>query len=211
MIKYVFFDVAETLLGKPSLFTIIQNVLNEFGYNRSLEEIKEKHKFLSEVVHFPDRTDEMFYKKFNSNLMYILGIIPKDDLVDAIFKNCTYLPWEKFNDTKVLSEINLPIGVISNFNSTLKEKLNTFFGDVFTDVLVSEELGVAKPNIDFYKKALERISYKASEVLYIGDSIRLDLKPAIEVGFNTLIIDRNNFYPNLDEKISSLTEIKNFI
>ncbi|GAA4233964.1 hypothetical protein GCM10022291_12310 [Postechiella marina] len=211
MIKYVFFDVAETLLGKPSLFTIIQNVLKDFGHNRSLQEIKEKHKFLSEVIHFPDRTDEAFYKKFNSNLIYTLGIIPSDDLVNSIFKNCTYLPWEKFEDTKVLSEIDLPIGVISNFNTTLKDKLNTFFGDVFTDVLVSEELGVAKPNVEFYKKALEKISCNADEVLYIGDSIKLDLKPALELGFNALIIDRNNFYPKLEKRISSLIEVKNYI
>lgn len=211
MIKYVFFDVAGTLLGKPSLFSIIQNTLNDFGYKVTLNEIKQKHKLLSEVIHFPDRTDENFYKKFNSDLIYLFGIVPTEEIVNAVFKNCTYLPWEAFEDTVVLRDIKYPIGVISNFNTTLKEKLNNFFGPVFSDVLVSEELGVAKPNIEFYKRALDKIPYKAEEVLYIGDSIKLDLEPATKLGFKTLIVDRDNFYPNLENRISSLEEIKEYL
>jgi len=211
MIQYVFFDVAGTLLGKPSLFWNIQKTLSEFGYNIALEEIKHKHKLLSEVICFPDRTDATFYKKFNSDLIYLFGIIPSEELVNAVFENCTYLPWEAFEDTNVLNDLKLPMGVISNFNTTLKAKLNDFFGSVFSDVLVSEELGIAKPNIEFYKRALEKIPYEANDVLYIGDSIKLDLEPATKLGFKTLIVDRDHFYPNLENKISSLLEIKNYL
>lgn len=209
MIKYIFFDVAGTLLGKPSLYTNIQKSIEEFGFQVLLEDIKNKHKLLSEVIHFPDRTDADFYKKFNAELLYLLGIVPSEELLNAIFKNCTYLPWEAFEDTKILSDLNLPLGVISNFNTTLKDKLNQFFGPVFQDVFVSEELGVAKPKLEFYQKALEKIPFQASEVLYIGDSIKLDLEPATKLGFNVLIIDRDNFYPNLKNKIANLAEIKN--
>lgn len=211
MIKYIFFDVAGTLLGKPSLYNNIQKTIEDFGHDVSLEDIKAKHKLLSEVIHFPDRTDEGFYKKFNSELLYLLGIVPQDTLVNSIFKNCTYLPWEAFEDTQILSELNLPLGVISNFNTTLKDKLHSFFGPVFQDVFVSEELGVAKPNLEFYQKALDRIPFKANEVLYIGDSIKLDLEPAEKLGFNVLVIDRDNFYSNLKNKISNLAEITNHI
>lgn len=210
MIKYIFFDVAGTLLGKPSLYTNIQKSIEGFGFQVSLEDIKNKHKLLSEVIHFPDRTDADFYKKFNSELLYLLGIVPSEELLNTIFKNCTYLPWEAFEDTKILSELNVPLGVISNFNSTLKDKLNQFFGSVFQDVFVSEELGVAKPKIEFYQKALEKIPFHANEVLYIGDSIKLDLEPATKLGFSVLIIDRDNFYPNLKNKISNLAEIKSY-
>ena len=211
MIQYIFFDVAGTLLGKPTLYSIIQNTLRDFGHEVGLDEIKNKHKLLSEVIHFPDRTDETFYRKFNSELLYLLGIIPEEIVIDSIFKNCTYLPWEAFDDTKMLKELNLPIGVISNFNTSLKDKLTQFFGPVFQDVLVSEEMGVAKPNIEFYQKALEKIPFDAHEVLYVGDSIKLDLEPASKLGFKVLIIDRDNFYPNSKNKISSLTEITQFI
>ena len=47
--------------------------------------------------------------------------------------------------------------------------------------------------------------------MYIGDSVRLDYEPAYKIGFNVLIIDRDNFYPNLKYKISNLAEIPNFL
>ena len=211
MIQYIFFDVAGTLLGKPTLYSIIQNTLLDFGHEVGLDEIKNKHKLLSEVIHFPDRTDMAFYEKFNSELLYLLGIVPEEALVNSIFKKCTYLPWQAFDDTQILKELPLPMGVISNFNTSLKDKLTQFFGPVFQDVLVSEELGVAKPNIEFYQKALEKIPFDVHEVLYVGDSIKLDLEPASKLGFKVLIIDRDNFYPNSKNKISSLTEITQFI
>jgi HAD superfamily hydrolase (TIGR01549 family) len=211
MIQYIFFDVAGTLLGKPTLYSIIQNTLQDFGHVVSIDEIKSKHKLLSEVIHFPDRTDKAFYEKFNSELLYLLGIVPEEAIVNSIFKNCTYLPWEAFDDTQILKEINLPMGVISNFNTSLKDKLEQFFGPVFQDVFVSEELEVAKPNIEFYQKALEKIPFVAHEVLYVGDSIKLDLEPASKLGFKVLIIDRDHFYPNSKNKISNLTEITQFL
>jgi putative hydrolase of the HAD superfamily len=211
MIKYIFFDVAGTLLGKPSLYVNIQNVLAEYGHVISIEEIKNKHKLLSEVIHFPDRTDEVFYKKFNAELLYLLGIPPSESILQNIFKSCTYLPWVAYEDTKFLGEWKLPIGIISNFNTTLKEKLTHFFGPIFKDVFVSEELGVAKPSIEFYRRALEKIPYQANEVLYIGDSIKLDLQPAQDIGFKVLIIDRGNFYSSLKERIGNLAEVQNYI
>ena len=93
----------------------------------------------------------------------------------------------------------------------MRDKLEHFFGPIFKDVFVSEELGVAKPNIAFYQEALNKIQLKPSEVLYIGDSVRLDYEPAYKIGFNVLIIDRDNFYPNLKYKISNLAEIPNFL
>ena len=211
MIKYIFFDVSGTILGKPSLFEKINNTLNDYGYFISFDELKHKHKLLSEVIHFPDRTDEVFYSYFNAELLRLLGIVPDDELINAIFKNCTYLPWEKFEDTRVLSEIDLPMGIISNFNTTLKDKLNHFFGPIFQDVLVSEELGVAKPKVEFYEKALERIGCHASEVLYIGDSIKLDIEPATRLGISSLLIDRDNFYQKSNYQISNLNEILKYI
>ena len=211
MIKYIIFDVSGTLLGKPTLYNSIKKVIFDFGYDISLGEIKQKHKLLSEVIHFPDNTDSSFYQKFNSELLYLLGIVPTEEIVDSIFKSCTYLPWEKYEDTTVLNELKLPLGIVSNFNTTLKEKLQYFFGDIFQDVFVSEELGIAKPNIEFYQKALEQIPFLANEILYVGDSIKLDLEPAKKVGLNTLIIDRDNFYPKNNTIISNLGDVFQFL
>ena len=110
-----------------------------------------------------------------------------------------------------MNEIKLPIGIISNFNSTLKEKLITFFDVEFKDVFVSEELGVAKPDTLFYQKAIDKIGVEPSEIIYVGDSLKLDIQPAQEVGLNAILIDREEYYPVFENRIKSLNELNNFL
>lgn len=211
MIKYILLDVSGTILYKPSLYDKLFKVLQSFGFTIDLKTIKYHHKLLSESIKFPDRTDRAFYDNFNSELVFSFGIVPCDEILSAIFSECTYLPWEKFEDTNVLNDLQLPIGILSNFNSSLEEKLSQFFNIAFQDVFVSEVIGCSKPSLEFYKYALEKINLQPNEILYIGDSFKLDYKPAKEIGFTTFIIDRDNFYPKSENIINSLLEIKNII
>jgi putative hydrolase of the HAD superfamily len=209
--KYLLLDVAGTILYKPNLVTKIYETLSSFGYIISIDRLKYNHKLLSEVIKFPDRTNAEFYTSFNSELLYSLGIVPNEELLNAIFASCSYLPWEKFEDTKVLNEIEIPIGIISNFNSSLKDKLNEYFGPIFSDIFVSEEIGISKPSAEFYKKALDKININPKDILYIGDSFKLDLKPALEMGITCYVIDRDNIYPDNATIIRSLSELKKMI
>lgn len=209
--KYLLLDVAGTILHKPNLFTKINETLSNYGYLVSLDNLKYNHKLLSEVIKFPDRTDAEFYTNFNSELLFSLGIIPTDVLLSDIFQACSYLPWEKFEDTQVLNEIEIPIGIISNFNSSLEKKLSEYFGPIFSNIFVSEEIGISKPSLEFYKKALAKINVSPKDILYIGDSFKLDLRPSLELGINSYVIDRDDFYPNNLNTIQSLFELKKLI
>lgn len=209
--KYLLLDVAGTLLHKPSVFIKMQEVLTGSGHIAALNKIKYNHKLLSETTKFPDRTNKEFYTDFNAELLYSLGIIPTSELLEEIFNTCSYLPWEKFDDTEYLREVNIPVGILSNFNSSLKEQLTQIFGPVFSDIFVSEEIGIAKPAIEFYQNALDKIDVEAKDILYIGDSFKLDLEPAMQLGIRSYVIDRDNFYPNNPNTITSLYDIKDII
>ncbi|CAM3386324.1 Haloacid dehalogenase [Flavobacterium longum] len=209
--KYLLLDVAGTLLHKPTVYGKMLGVLENHGHTVALQHLKYNHKMLSEAIRFPDRTDAEFYKMFNGELLYSLGIVPTHALIDDIFSACTYLPWEKFDDTSALHDVRIPIGILSNFNSTLKEKLKGYFGDIFSDVFVSEELGVAKPNIAFYQRALEKIGIAPQDILYVGDSFKLDLEPATKVGMKAFVVDRDGYFPNNPNVIASLTQIKDLL
>lgn len=211
MIEYILFDVAGTLLYKPKLYKNIKDTLSQFGYQLTLEEIKFKHKLLSETIHFPDRTSKDFYLNFNTTLLELFGIIPTTEIVDAVFSNCTYLDWEKFDDTEILKSLNVPLGIASNFNSTLKEKIQNIFGNIFSDIIVSEEVGNAKPSAEFYQAVLKKIDIDPEKILYIGDSLKLDIEPTIKLRINSLLIDRDNFYPASKYKIANLHQIVDFL
>ena len=209
--EYILFDVAGTLLYKPSFFDKILVILKANGYKITKEEFIFKHKLLSETIKFPDRTDKDFYNFFNEELLYSLGVLPNNILLDKIFTACSYLPWEKFEDTQVLEKIKQPIGIISNFNNTLRSKLDESFNINFCNIIVSEEIGISKPDLEFYKSALEIIDVDPKKILYIGDSVKLDLHPATLCGIETLVIDRDDFYPSLETKISNLELIIEYI
>ena len=207
-IRYVLFDAANTLIHKADLWDKLGEVFTKHQYKISRKELKYKHKMISELIHFPDATSKTFYNEFNAELCRLLGVVPNTELLNDIFENCKYLPWKAFEDVKYLVEIDTPIGVLSNFNKgltkILEEKLPTI---KFKNIIISEEEGVAKPNMAFYKRAIEIIGLKPEEILYIGDSVKLDLEPALAVGFQVRLIDRECFFKASEFHLKSLKNI----
>lgn len=210
-IDFVLFDAANTLIHKPELWGRIKMALAK--HNISVDDLllRIRHKLISELIRFPDNTSADFYRQFNSELLYSIGVIPTATLLDDVFAACTYLKWDVFEDTNILSSLQLPKGILSNFNSSLTQRINTLIPDTFSTIIISEELQCAKPSLEFYTKALDIIGVPAKNILYIGDSIKLDMQPALAVGMNVLLIDRDNCYPNFERRISSLHEIASFI
>ncbi len=210
-VSYVLFDACLTLMHKPTLWQKMLGVLANNGYQVNPQELETKHKILSEAIHFPDQTSKDFYQQFNAEVLYALGILPTKELLKQIFEACTYLEWEAYDDTAVLTELNLPIGVLSNFNSTLKNKLDNLVGDIFDQVIISEVLGVAKPKVEFYEQAIELIGVAPEEILYVGDSIKLDMQPALAVGMQPYLIDRNQIFMNYPQRLDSLQDLQKYL
>lgn len=207
-IRYLLFDAANTLIHKPSLWERIQSACEKHDVFIDSELLRRNHKILSELTAFPDRTTSDFYMQFNRELLYACGVIPSEILLSDIFEFCSYLPWEPFDDTEVLSKIDIPKGIISNFNTSLSDKLNQFFPNQFSKIITSEELQCAKPAPEFYEKATAIIAEDPNQIMFIGDSVKLDIEPALKAGWNALLIDRSGYYQSHKQRISSLNQLE---
>ena len=205
------FDAANTLIYKPDLTRIFLKTLFDAGYEIDEEYFHRVHRIISEVYLFPDRTSEEFYFSFNKDVLYGLGIIPNQELLKNLFSNCSYLPWAGFSDTKVLNNLNAKKAVVSNFKKDLGEILSREFQTEFEAILISETEGLRKPDINFYLKVINLLNVAPSEILYIGDSIKLDFDPAMQVGINAWLIDRHNIYPYFKRRIRSLSELPDLL
>jgi putative hydrolase of the HAD superfamily len=210
-IKYILFDAANTIIHKPLLWQKLDKVLKDFGHEVQPNLLKHNHKLLSESINFPDRTSSNFYRTFNSELLYSLGIIPDDAILKNIFQECTYLPWEKFSDSSALEKLKLPIGIVSNFNNSLVATIEKEFGTIFSRIIISESYGKRKPDQEFYKIAVNELDLNPENILYIGDSIKLDIEPASKLGINAVLIDRDNVYPLFNKRIVSLEQLDQFL
>lgn len=209
MIKGIFFDVANTLLYKPAVYEKITEVLSEHGFDVDRDELLYKHKLISDLVEFPDQTNEQFYLQFNAQLLLSMGIEATPDLILELFKKCTYLAWEPFGDTEALHSLGVPCGIISNWDLNLRSRLTTHLNTPFTWVLGSMENGFRKPDQRLFLKITEQTGFEPEEILVIGDSIRLDIIPAVKLGMRGILIDRINLFPNTQfERIKSLHDLQ---
>lgn len=204
------FDAVNTLIYKPELYKKIQNVLKKYNYNIELNEIKFKHILLSEIIIFPDRTNYEFYLNFNKEYLILLGIPPTSTLIEDLFNECSYLKWDKFDDTEIINQLPCNKYVISNFNTTLQNIFDNLFPNTFKELFVSEELKVRKPSNEFYQLSFKKISEieKNEEIIYVGDSFKLDYFPVEKMNLHSILIDRNEFYNSNIRKIKSLNELK---
>jgi HAD superfamily hydrolase (TIGR01549 family) len=199
--KYVFFDVANTLLYKPGLFNSISSVLNNNGIHVALDLIRKRHKLLSEIIKFPNKTSKNFYDYFNRELLLALGVIPENKIIDEIYLACSYLDWRTFDDIKYLGDIKIPIGIISNWDSSLMDKLNKYIPFEFDRIISSSGARKQKPDGLIFDEATRGIACDLEQILYVGDSIQMDYLGARHAGLTPILIDRDYVYPNFNGPI----------
>jgi len=210
--RIILFDAANTLIYKPTLYYKIQSVLAKYSYEIEEEKLQYHHKLLSEIINFPDRTSKEFYKDFNTELLLSLGIIPSEEILNEIFTACSYLEWKAFDDLSILNELPTEKAVLSNFNSNLDNILERLVGkNIFSEIIISENENYRKPSLEFYELALKKLNVKPEEVLYIGDSLKLDVIPAKKLGIKTLLIDRQNIFSSFTDRISNMKDIINYL
>lgn len=101
------------------------------------------------------------------------------------------------------------LGIISNGN-TLPEALG--IEQYFDHMIFSEQVGVAKPDPRIFEIAMERVPCFRDELLYVGDSVELDVMGAMNAGARTVWFNpRGQPYPDglarPDFEISDLSEL----
>ncbi|MBB5209158.1 HAD family hydrolase [Chiayiivirga flava] len=195
-IQAIFFDAANTLLHKPTLIPAMAAALREHGVDLPATELALRHRWLSEVVVFPDRTSRPFYDDFNAHLLRSFGVPPSQTLLDAMFAACSYLPWAPFPDTCALTTLRQPLGVLSNWDNTLQEQLGLIEDVQFSWILGSQREGVRKPDAAFFRRMLDACAFAPEAIAYVGDSLRLDIEPARALGIHTFLIDRDDLFPH---------------
>ena len=82
-----------------------------------------------------------------------------------------------------------PLVLCSNFYGNLSEVLKEFQLDgLFQDVVESAVVGIRKPNRRIYELALQSLGgmEAAADVVVVGDSLKNDIRPARQIGCQTI-------------------------
>jgi putative hydrolase of the HAD superfamily len=120
--------------------------------------------------------------------------------------------WELFSDViptlSGLRSRGLRLGIVSNFDSrltTICEGLK--IAHFFDEVVMSGQVGCAKPDPRIFLIALERMDANRAEALHVGDSETLDVQGAHAAGLRAILIDRQSEATDPAHRIGDLREL----
>jgi putative hydrolase of the HAD superfamily len=106
------------------------------------------------------------------------------------------------------------LGVVSNFmiRDGIEELLiiNGII-NYFDFVVTSIKTGWRKPKEIIYENALELANVSAEETLFIGDNIICDYEGPGNIGINSILLDKENRYEEVEERVEKLVDIEKLL
>jgi len=106
----------------------------------------------------------------------------------------------------VLRADGLKVGLVSNTGRNLDDFVTHHGLDVHAAVS-SGAHGKTKPHPTIFQAALERLGVEPTDAVMVGDSIEDDVEGANAVGMRGILLDRENRYPEVKEKLTDLREL----
>jgi len=110
----------------------------------------------------------------------------KKHLIEEVFNEKVYI------DEDLLKQIvemgrEYKIGLLSNYSNDLRTRIEKEWAidSVFDEIIISCEVGVAKPDPAIFNLMLDRLGVKADESVFIDDRIK-NIDSAKKMGFHTI-------------------------
>lgn len=206
---YIFFDIDDTLLDYYS--TEQQVLIKIFKYenqkvsNHTLKNIWKISCDLWEKYDL-NNSNNFYVQKNYHTLFYqyifeFMGKLKEQYNFKAttiVLKNLfiDYMKYEvcPFDETetilKKLANISTLI-IASNGLTEIQQKRIEKYKDYFSDVFISESLGIIKPSMIFWDKIFKNLDTQPQNCLMVGDSLNNDISGALIYGMDTCWINRN--------------------
>jgi putative hydrolase of the HAD superfamily len=228
MIKATIFDLDDTLFNSTELSTHARRnavrAMVDLGLPASFEEA---YQVLREVVeeygsnysyHFDQMLKRLNVKPSKMKLYITAGTIAYHDV-----KFSNIRPFHDVIPALIeLRKREIKICVLSD-GEALKQYekiLRLRIHDFLDEIIISEEVGIRKPNPKLFEIPLHRFGIQPQQCVYIGDNYERDIIPCLELGIHTVLIHRGGKHdsavPKMGDKkpdyeISSLSELDQIV
>ncbi len=206
-IKLLIFDFWGTLAysakNNPEEF---YSFLKNFGFKiKNKEEIQKLSSFLSKLMCFSKSWEDLsrdLLKEFKVNSEEDNVILLATSLKEKIV-------FKLYDDVKEAFDLPFKKAILTDSASFLVEASGLQKEAI---LFTPAKTGGLKPDPKVFLKVLNTLNIRPKEAIMIGDSIRRDLVPAKKLGIKSILIDRENKFPNYPElKINSLSKLKEIL
>jgi HAD superfamily hydrolase (TIGR01549 family) len=89
-----------------------------------------------------------------------------------------------------LREAGLWLGIAGNQTVRAGTLLRALFAEDVDLIGTSDDWGASKPDPEFFRRVAEAVPFPAGEILYVGDRLDNDIRPARDAGMRTALIRR---------------------
>jgi putative hydrolase of the HAD superfamily len=223
-LKAIFFDIDDTLYSTSEFAEMARensiDAMLRAGVNLPKEALlKELDEVIAEFSsNYPAHFDKLLlrippesYKGINPAIVVASAVVAYHDT-----KFRQLRPYEDAVEALKLihAKTDLILGVITT-GLTVKQaeklvRLNLLEYIRSDAIFISDQIGVSKPNVKLFLRALIDLHLKPNEAIYIGDNPVNDIDPANTIGMVTVRNRRTGKYTGLEGKTRPNYEIHNF-
>ena len=221
----ILFDADDTLFDfKKAEYTALDDTLNEYNIPHSDCDIAEysviNERTWKSFERGEIRRSEIGITRFGAFLKYI----GRSD-IDTVSFNKQYSEHLShncflFNGTISLLDALKPLYsmyMITNGTSRVQHGRldDSGIGRYFNGVFISDDIGLSKPDREYFDYVLDRVDEKdISKILIVGDSLTSDIKGGIDSGIDTCHLNRkcveyNDISPTYS--VRSIDELRSFL
>ena len=230
MKKAYLFDLDNTLLIKrPTICERIVQIFNDCGRSVKMDEVSRAYAMTESwqgaQIEKENKTGvRMSDEEYLSNLLAIYDSVLNIDNDTSIIEPLTEALYGRYAKNYCLADCaietleklkndGLKLGIVSNNHSAIRSIICDLTIDRFFDaIIISEEVGLFKPDPKIIELALSKLEVSPSDAVYIGDH-PFDVKCAYDAGVTPIWIPQNEYFTlpdNVSEPeyvISSLIDI----
>lgn len=205
-VTHVFLDVGGTLLhSEPAAADIFHRVLAARGRLMDRDAIahllRTPETIVTLIRPFPSGREGEFFRSVNARIVEHLGLESDDATLDAIHAEFEGgVTWKPYGEAtamlRTLKEAGFRLGVISNASHSLPETLRkTGLAPYFDTITYSFDVGVEKPDVRIFRRAVAQANASEERSIHVGDSFEADYLGARRAGLHALLVCRDGEPP----------------
>jgi putative hydrolase of the HAD superfamily len=203
-IAAVTFDVGGTLIQPwPSVGRVYAEVAARHGVrNLPAERLEARFKSAWRAEHDFAYTRDAWAELVDRTFLGLCARPPSETFFPDLYEHFAQpVAWRIFDDVvpalEELATNGVRLGVISNWDERLRVLLGRLKLDGFFEtVVVSCEVGFAKPSPVVFAQAAEKLGLPPASILHVGDSFEMDVQGAKTAGFEVLRVIRQGTGPS---------------
>ncbi|UCC18640.1 MAG: TIGR02253 family HAD-type hydrolase [Promethearchaeota archaeon] len=187
-------------IDKTKAVGILHEIVNEYGSNSS----KHYNYFIRRLNQMED---DIGYLSYNDQYKYIAAAVMA---YHAEKVNSIKLYDDVEETLKKLKDLSIKTAIITDGIPIKQyEKILRLNIDNLIDlVVISDEIGIKKPNPELFKYCLKKFRVKGKETIYVGDRIDKDIIPANLNDIYSVYLHRGGKYDNYQADIKIQGDFK---